>query len=165
MSGRGRTTKTWGLLLTGFIDAINQGAINRRIGVYVGWLILAMALISAANTVSPKALSASPNAFPESQWFLFAALFLLAAGYTSQRNKHGRVDTQQGVKRHSCPKDIMTVALKVTPELHEYGCATNPMLRRVYQSWKVFRNTQFPRHRITETSFSNFMANQQLPFR
>jgi hypothetical protein len=149
------------------LDAVNQGAINRRIGVYVGWPILAMALIGAVNTVSPKALSASPNAFPESQWFLFAALLLLAAGYSSQRNKHkhGRLDTRQGVKLHSYPKDIMTVALKGTPELHEYGCATSPMLRHIYESWKVFRNAQFPRHRISEASFCNFMASQQLPFR
>lgn len=91
MSERNGKAKTWGLRFAGFIDAINQ-----RVGVYVSWLILAMTLISAANAVSRKAFSVSSNAFLEIQWYLFAAVFLLAAGYTLQRNEHVRVDIVSG---------------------------------------------------------------------
>ena len=67
-------------------------AVNRKVGAGVSWLILAMTLVSAANAVSRKAFSISSNAFLEIQWYLFAAVFLLAAGYTLLNNEHVRVD-------------------------------------------------------------------------
>jgi TRAP-type mannitol/chloroaromatic compound transport system permease small subunit len=75
------------LRLSSMIDAL-----NRRVGRAVSWLILAMTVVSAANAVSRKAFNASSNAFLEVQWYLFAAVFLLAAGYTLQRNGHVRID-------------------------------------------------------------------------
>ena len=169
MSERDRATKTWRLRLAGFIDAMNQ-----RVGVCAIWLILVMTLISAANAVSLKALSVNSNVFPETQWYLFAALFLLAAGCALQRNQTMRVGNEQGVNPYR-PMGIMTatltpaqektVALKTAHEIYENECATEPMLRRVYQSWEDFRYTQVQRYRIAEASFSNFMASQRLPFR
>lgn len=67
-------------------------ALNRTVGSGVSWLILAMTVVSAANAVSRKAFNASSNAFLEIQWYLFAAVFLLAAGYTLLNNEHVRVD-------------------------------------------------------------------------
>lgn len=66
--------------------------VNLKVGAGVGWLILAMTLVSAANAVSRKAFNASSNAFLEIQWYLYAAVFLLAAGYTLLNNEHVRVD-------------------------------------------------------------------------
>lgn len=66
--------------------------VNERVGHGVRWLILAMTLVSALNAVSRKAFSLSSNAFLEVQWYLFAAVFLLAAGFTLQRNGHVRID-------------------------------------------------------------------------
>lgn len=77
---------TW-LALAHGIDRVNALA-----GRTVKWLILVMTLVSAANAVSRKAFSLSSNAFLEAQWYLFAAVFLLAAGYTLQRNGHVRID-------------------------------------------------------------------------
>lgn len=67
-------------------------ATNRRVGMAVAWLVLLMTLVSAANAVSRKVFSVSSNAFLEIQWVLFAAVFLLAAGYTLLDNEHVRVD-------------------------------------------------------------------------
>lgn len=67
-------------------------ALNRRVGIYVSWLILVMTVISAFNATSRKLFSVSSNAFLEIQWYLFAAVFLLAAGYTLLGNEHVRVD-------------------------------------------------------------------------
>jgi TRAP-type mannitol/chloroaromatic compound transport system permease small subunit len=67
-------------------------ALNERIGRAVGWLILAMTVISALNAVSRKAFSISSNAFLEVQWYLFAAVFLLAGGSTLLKNGHVRID-------------------------------------------------------------------------
>jgi TRAP-type mannitol/chloroaromatic compound transport system permease small subunit len=66
--------------------------LNARAGTAVGWLILLMTLVSASNAISRKFFNVSSNAFLEIQWYLFAAVFLLAAGYTLLRNAHVRVD-------------------------------------------------------------------------
>jgi TRAP-type mannitol/chloroaromatic compound transport system permease small subunit len=78
--------KFW-LGLSSAIDAT-----NRRVGAAVSWLILLMTLVSAFNAISRKLFSVSSNAFLEIQWYLFAAVFLLAAGYTLLDNQHVRVD-------------------------------------------------------------------------
>jgi len=78
--------KFW-LGLSSAIDAT-----NRRVGSAVSWLILLMTLVSAFNAISRKLFSVSSNAFLEIQWYLFAAVFLLAAGYTLLENQHVRVD-------------------------------------------------------------------------
>jgi len=39
-----------------------------------------------------KALNMSSNGFLEIQWYLFAAVFLLASGYTLMRQEHVRID-------------------------------------------------------------------------
>lgn len=75
------------LTLAHLIDRLNQ-----RIGRAVSWLILATVLISAGNAIMRKAFQMSSNAFLEIQWTLFAAVFLLAAGYTLLKNEHVRID-------------------------------------------------------------------------
>jgi len=62
------------------------------IGKSVQWLILATVLISAGNAIVRKAFNIGSNAFLEIQWYLFAAVFLLCAGYTLLRNEHVRID-------------------------------------------------------------------------
>ena len=66
--------------------------INERVGRTVYWLVLAAVLISAANAVVRKLFDTSSNAWLEIQWYLFAAIFLLCAGYTLLRNEHVRID-------------------------------------------------------------------------
>lgn len=77
-----------------FLLAISRliDALNERIGRTVLWLTLIVVLVSAANAVSRKAFHMSSNAWLELQWYLFGAIFLLAAGYTYLRNEHVRVD-------------------------------------------------------------------------
>lgn len=66
--------------------------ITANIGRAVSWLILVAVLISAGNAIIRKAFDMSSNAWLEAQWYLFAAVFLLAASYTLQRNEHIRID-------------------------------------------------------------------------
>ena len=61
-------------------------------GKFVGWLILATVLVSSINATVRKAFDIGSNAFLELQWYLFAAVFLMAAGYTLMRNEHVRID-------------------------------------------------------------------------
>jgi TRAP-type mannitol/chloroaromatic compound transport system permease small subunit len=56
------------------------------------WLILATTLISAGNAIVRKIFNVSSNSLLEIQWYLFAAVFMLGAGYGLLRNAHVRID-------------------------------------------------------------------------
>lgn len=66
--------------------------LNTLVGRYVIWLILASTLISGINALVRKFLNTSSNAFLEVQWYLFAASFMLAAGYTLLNGEHVKID-------------------------------------------------------------------------
>lgn len=66
--------------------------INTWIGRGVSWLVLAAVLVSAVNASMRKAFDLSSNAWLELQWYLYGAVFLLAAAYTLMRNEHVRID-------------------------------------------------------------------------
>ncbi len=65
---------------------------TRRLGQWVAWLVVAAALISAGNAIIRKLFDTSSNAWLELQWWLFAAVFLLAAPWTLALNEHIRID-------------------------------------------------------------------------
>ena len=75
------------LALSRAIDAVSD-----RLGHLIYWLVLAMVLISAGNATTRYALNIASNAWLELQWYLFAAVFLLCAGYTLLHNEHIRID-------------------------------------------------------------------------
>ena len=75
------------LYLSRVIDALNE-----RVGHLVYWLILAAVLVSAGNASVRYAFDTSSNAWLELQWYLYSAVFLLAAGYTLLHNEHVRID-------------------------------------------------------------------------
>jgi len=79
------------LRLAHMIDALNE-----RVGRTVYWLILITVIVSSGNALMRKFFSISSNAFLEIQWTLFAAVFLLAAGYTLKCNEHVRIDVITG---------------------------------------------------------------------
>lgn len=67
-------------------------ALNSMVGRTVTWLTLIVVVVSASNAVVRKVFHTSSNAWLELQWYLFGAIFLLAAGYTFLKNEHVRVD-------------------------------------------------------------------------
>jgi len=75
------------LRLSGLIDALTE-----RVGQAARWLILLTALISAGNATARYAFNLSSNAWLEVQWYLFAAVFLLCAGYALKHDQHVRID-------------------------------------------------------------------------
>lgn len=75
------------LKLSRLIDSLSS-----RIGWLTMWLILATTLISAGNAIVRKAFGTSSNALLEIQWYLFAAVFMLGAGYGFLKNSHVRID-------------------------------------------------------------------------
>ena len=75
------------LSLSRLIDSIST-----VVGKLTMWLILATTLISAGNALVRKAFNQSSNSLLEIQWYLFAAVFLLGAGYGFLKNSHVRID-------------------------------------------------------------------------
>ena len=67
-------------------------ALNTAVGKASYWLILIAVLVSSGNAVVRKAFNMSSNSLLEIQWYLFAAVFLLCAGYTLLNEEHVRVD-------------------------------------------------------------------------
>lgn len=65
---------------------------NDFVGSSLRWLVLGAVLISAGNAIVRKAFNLSSNALLEIQWYLFAAVFMLGAGYAFLRNVHVRID-------------------------------------------------------------------------
>jgi TRAP-type mannitol/chloroaromatic compound transport system permease small subunit len=80
------------LLLSRGIDSVTA-----FIGRAVSWLILLVVLVSAGNAIIRKAFNISSNGWLEVQWYLFGAIFMLAAAWTLQRNEHIRVDIVSGM--------------------------------------------------------------------
>ncbi len=79
------------LALSRLIDAL-----NRKVGYLVTWLVVIMVVISAGNATTRKLFDISSNAWLELQWYLYAAVFLLASGYTLLKNDHVRIDVLFG---------------------------------------------------------------------
>src|SRR3990167_2055638 len=75
------------LSLSRLIDTITTG-----VGKLSMWLILATTLISAGNAIVRKIFNVSSNGLLEIQWYLFAGVFLLGAGYGFLKNSHVRID-------------------------------------------------------------------------
>jgi TRAP-type mannitol/chloroaromatic compound transport system permease small subunit len=69
---------------------------STQVGRWIIWLILASTIISGVNAVVRKAFNMSSNAYLEVQWYLFAAAFLLAAGYTLLNGEHVKIDVIYG---------------------------------------------------------------------
>lgn len=70
--------------------------LTERVGKGAFWLVLIMTIISAGNAVVRFTFNYSSNGLLEIQWYLFAAIFLLSAPYTLQKNEHVRIDVLSG---------------------------------------------------------------------
>lgn len=66
--------------------------VNELVGRAVAWLVLVAVLVSAGNALMRYAFNVGSNAWLEIQWYLFSAVFLLAAGWALKRNAHVRID-------------------------------------------------------------------------
>ncbi|MCK6414672.1 MAG: TRAP transporter small permease subunit [Burkholderiaceae bacterium] len=116
--------------------------LSAQIGKYVVWLILASTVISALNAVVRKALNTSSNAFLEVQWYLFAASFLIAAGYTLLNGEHVKIDvvTSRLSKRAQIGIDIFGFVCFLTPMCVAVLWYSIPFFLRAYASGEMSNN-------------------------
>ena len=90
---------------------------TERIGKAIGWLLLAAVIISAGNAVVRKAFDLSSNAYLEAQWYLFAAVFMLGAGYVFLTDQHVRIDVLSSKlsRRTQIWIDVVGIAVFLIP--------------------------------------------------
>lgn len=69
---------------------------NAKVAGAVAWALLAAVVICAVNALVRYTLNTSSNAWLEIQWYLYGAMFLLAAPYTLRRDEHVRIDVIAG---------------------------------------------------------------------
>jgi TRAP-type mannitol/chloroaromatic compound transport system permease small subunit len=117
------------LKLSRWIDSLNE-----FVGRWLAWLVLAAVLISAGNAAVRKAFDMSSNAFLEIQWYLFAAVFLVAAGYTMLRQEHVRIDVILGrfSKRTQIWIDVVGLTCFVLPLVYVVIHLSFPLAVRAY---------------------------------
>ena len=125
------------LSLSRLIDRVSE-----FIGRWLAWLVLFAVLISAANAISRKAFNLSSNAFLEIQWYLFAAVFLLASGYTLMRQEHVRIDVVSGrfSKRTQIWIDIVGLAVFLLPFVYFIVKLALPLAVGAYVSHEMSQN-------------------------
>jgi TRAP-type mannitol/chloroaromatic compound transport system permease small subunit len=76
--------------LLALADAIDWA--TEYLGQWLKWLVLFSSLVSAFNALMRYTIHYSSNAWLEIQWYMFGAMFLLAAGYALKHEEHVRVD-------------------------------------------------------------------------
>lgn len=100
------------LRLAGVIDSVNE-----LVARAARWALLANALLVAGNAVSRKLFSLSAPVIYDLQWHFLAAVVLLMAAYTLQRDEHVRVDVlaQRMGERGMAWLDLLGMALALLP--------------------------------------------------
>lgn len=126
------------LKLSRLIDAMSE-----RIGHMVLWLVLASAVISAANAIVRKVFDTSSNAFLEIQWYLFAGVFLLGAGYTMLRQGHVKIDVILGrfSKRTQVKVEMFGILFFLMPFVFAVIKEVWPLVVNAYESGEMSENS------------------------
>ena len=110
--------------------ALGVDWISDKFGRVAAVSVLLAALISAGNAFIRYGFDVSSNAWLEIQWYLFAAVFLLGAGYGLLKNAHVRIDfiASRLSARTRNWIDVVGIVLTLIP-----FC-----LLSIYLSWPMF---------------------------
>jgi TRAP-type mannitol/chloroaromatic compound transport system permease small subunit len=123
-----------GLNIARGIDTLNEFA-----GRLALWLVLAATLISAGNALSRYVLGASSNAWLEVQWYLFAAIVMLACGHALKHGAHVRIDALFGhySRRSQALVDVFGTLLFLLPLCLLMVWSAWPLFLQAWQSGEV----------------------------
>jgi TRAP-type mannitol/chloroaromatic compound transport system permease small subunit len=116
--------------------------VNSWVGKLALWLILATTFISAGNAIVRKLFGVSSNAWLEIQWYLFAAVFMLGAGYAFLRNAHVRIDfvSSRLAARTRQWIDIGGIVLFLWPFCYLMITLSWPVVAQAFESGEVSSN-------------------------
>jgi TRAP-type mannitol/chloroaromatic compound transport system permease small subunit len=123
-------------LLLKFADAVD--AMTEWIGQWLKWLVLFSSLISAFNALMRYSIRYSSNAWLEIQWYMFGAMFLLAAGYALKHEEHVRVDVlfSKMTPRQQAWLDVFGGIFFLMPMAVIIGWLSIPMVVNSFRIWE-----------------------------
>jgi TRAP-type mannitol/chloroaromatic compound transport system substrate-binding protein len=82
------------------------------------------------------------------------------AKYDAQNPRALRELVASGTKFLPFPQPVLEACFNSANELYAETVAKNPKFKKVYDSWKAFRNEEVLWFRVVENTFDNFMARQ-----
>ena len=130
------------------------------IGRWLAWFVLAAVLISALNATVRKLFNYSSNSYLEIQWYLFSAVFLLAAGYTLLRQEHVKIDVVFGrfAKRTQILIETVCIALFLVPFCLTVIHLVWPLVTQAWRSGEMSQNAggliRWPVYALVPIGFS-----------
>jgi TRAP-type mannitol/chloroaromatic compound transport system permease small subunit len=142
------------LRVSKWIDSLNEW-----VGRQVAWLVLLAVLISALNAIVRKAFNTSSNGFLEIQWYLFAAVFLIASGYTLLRQEHVKIDVVLGrfSKRTQIKVEIFGLLVFLLPYVYAVITEFTPLFLKALYSGEMSENAggliRWPVYALVPTGF------------
>ena len=71
-------------------------SLNEKIAGLISWALLLAVVICTGNALIRYIFNNSSNAWLEIQWYLYAAMFMLASAHTLKRDEHVRIDVIVG---------------------------------------------------------------------
>jgi TRAP-type mannitol/chloroaromatic compound transport system substrate-binding protein len=80
--------------------------------------------------------------------------------YDTQNPKALRELVAGGTKFLPFPQPVLEACFNAANELYAETVAKNPKFKKIYDSWKPFRNEEVLWFRVVENTFDNFMARQ-----
>ncbi|MDB5934922.1 MAG: sugar transporter [Massilia sp.] len=91
--------------------------LNEKIAGAVSWALLIAVIVCAGNALVRYIFKLSSNSWLEIQWYLFAAVFMLASAHTLKRDEHVRIDviTSHFAKRTQVWIDLVGYLLFLLP--------------------------------------------------
>ena len=127
-----------------FLLRLSRGmdAVSDWIGRVLIWALLTTVIVSAGNAIVRKVFSVGSNAWLEVQWYLFAAVFLLGAGYAFLHNAHVRIDFISGrlSARTRNIIDIIGIVAFLTPLAWILLQLSWPLFVKAWQSGEMSQN-------------------------
>lgn len=117
-------------------------AFSEWVGRSVYWLLLAAVIISTGNAIMRKAFDMGSNAFLEAQWYLYATLFLLGAGYVFLHDQHVRIDVLASrlSRRTRNWIDVIGIGFFLLPLCVFVAWSALPSLMTAYETKEVSTN-------------------------
>ncbi len=134
--------------------------LSERIGRSVYWLLLAAVLISTVNALVRRVFDISSNAFLEAQWYLFAAVFMLGAGYVFLHDQHVRIDalSSRFSRRTQVWIDVVGITVFLLPLCAFVVWTSLPSVRLAIETMEVSANPggllRWPLYMLVPIGFS-----------
>ncbi|TCZ62909.1 TRAP transporter substrate-binding protein [Roseicella aquatilis] len=107
--------------------------------------------------IGQKAWDALPDAYKSAiQVACIEVELEMMARYDQQNPQALRRLVAAGAQLRSWPREVMQAAWKASHEMFEEMAAKDPRFRRIWDSYRPFRDDQFQWFRIADTAYDNF---------